>query len=150
MRAILRSYLAEINLGSTVPSAGGQLQFQDFPQLRDVVIYGIEALDYNVLSTSPTNKTIVSVLTGITLTIVDKFQKEKIQQYPTFDLNPFNTGGLYRDFVPFQLNLVKSYITINNNLGLNANESVCFNVFYATPGELKEFQAATSKSKRNV
>jgi hypothetical protein len=143
MKAILRSYLAEINLGTTVPSAGGQLQFQDFPQLRNVVIYGIEALDGSVLNTSPTNKTVVAVLTGITLTIVDKMQKEKIQQYPTFDLNPFNTGGIYRDFVPFQLNLVKSYITINNNAGLNANESICFNVFYATEDELKDFLKAT-------
>jgi len=147
MKSILRSYLAEINLGSTVPSAGGQLQFQDFPQLRNVVIYGVEALDANVLVTSPTNKTLVANLTGITLTIVDKMQKEKIQQYPCFDLNPFNTGGIYRDFVPFQLNLVKSYITINNSGGLNANESVCFNVFYATEAELKEFQKATAHKK---
>jgi len=147
MKAILRSYLAEINLGSTVPSAGGQLQFQDFPQLRNVVIYGIEAISASILSTSPTNKTVVSVLTGITLTLVDKMQKEKIQQYPAFDLEPYNTGGLYRDFVPFQLNLVKSYITINNNGSLNANESVCFNVFYATEGELAEYNKATKNKK---
>lgn len=147
MRPILRSYLAEINLGSTVPSAQGQLQFQDFPQLRDVVIYGIEAIDANVLATSPTNKTMVASLTGITVTIVDKFQKEKIQNYPTFDLNPFNTGGFYRDFVPFQLNLVKSYITIMNNSGLNANESICFNVFYATEKELAEFNKLSSTRK---
>lgn len=147
MKAILRSYLAEINLGGTVPSAGGQLQFQDFPQLRNVVIYGIEAIDGSILTTSPTNKTNVSTLTGITLTLVDKAQKEKIQQYPAFDLNPYNTGGLYRDFVPFQLNLVKSFITINNNGGLNANESVCFNVFYATEGELQEYTKATKNKK---
>lgn len=131
-----------------MPSAGAQLQFQDFPQLRNVIFFGVEAIDANMLSTSPANKTIVSTLTGITLTVVNKEQKEQIQQYPCFDLNPYNTGGIYRDFVPFDLNLVKSYITILNNGSLNANESVCFNVFYATYEDIKNYNQQKAPAKK--
>lgn len=146
MRPILRSYLAEINLGSTLPGANSNIEFPDFPQLRNVVIYGIEVIKSNVLSTSPTQKTIVTTLAGITMTVADKDQKNIIESYPCTDLDPTTTGGLIREFKPFSLNLVKSYITIVNSTGLNANESVCFNVFYATEKEVAEQLARAGKA----
>jgi len=145
LRPILRSYLAEINLGTGF-TANQSINFFDFPELRNVVIFAIEAIDANILSVSPTQKSVVSTLVGITVTIVNKEQKQIIQAYPCTDLNPFTTGGLYREFHPFPLNLVKSFITINAITGLNANESVVFNVFYATKEDLDKYNTQNKKA----
>jgi hypothetical protein len=141
MKPIIRSYLAEINLGTTLPGNGANLNIQDYPQLRDVYITGIEVFDSNQISLSPSGKTPVSTLTGITLTLMDKFNMEMLYQYPAFDLNPANVAGFYRDFLPFPLQLTKSYITILDNSGLNANESVMLNFFYIPSREWAKYQS---------
>ena len=140
MKPIVRSYLAEVNLGTTVPGAGQNINIQDFPQLRDVIITGVQAYSAGQVAISPQGKTVVSTLTGITLTLMDKFNMEMIYQYPTFDLNSANTSGFYRDFFPFDLQLTKSYISILSNAGLNANESVCLNFFYIQKKDWKKYQ----------
>jgi hypothetical protein len=137
MKPILRSYLAEVNLGTTLPGNGQNINIQDYPQLRDVFITGIQVFDSGEITVSPSGKTVVPTLTGISLTLMDKFNMEMIFQYPTFDLNPTNVAGFYRDIVPFQLQLTKSYITILNNAGLTANQSVMLNIFYV---ESKKFK----------
>lgn len=139
MKPIIRSYLAEVNLGTTVPGNGANINIQDYPQLRDVYITGVECFDAAQVAVSPSGKTVVSLLTGITLTLMDKFNMEMIYQYPCFDLNPFNAGGFYRDFLPFELQLTKSYITILSNASLNANESVMFNFFYVPKKEWAKY-----------
>jgi len=138
MKPILRSYLAEVNLGTTTPGQGQNINIQDYPQLRDVYITGIEIFDINQLSISPSGKTVVSSLDGITITLMDKFNMEMVYQYPTFDLNPANVGGFYRDIKPFYLQLTKSYITILNAALYNANESVMLNIFYITAKEYEK------------
>jgi len=138
MKPILRSYLAEVNLGTTTPGQGQNINIQDYPQLRDVYITGIEIFDINQLSISPSGKTVVSSLDGITITLMDKFNMEMVYQYPTFDLNPANVGGFYRDIKPFYLQLTKSYITILNAGLYNANESVMLNIFYITAKEYEK------------
>lgn len=135
MRSIKRSYLIEVNLGTTVPGAGANLNFQDYPQLRDVYCTGITIADVNTASVSPAGKTVVSSTAGITLTAIDKYNMEILHQYPTKDLNPYYTSGFYRDINPFPIQLTKSFITILNNSGLNANESVLVNIYYLTPKE---------------
>lgn len=135
MRSIKRSYLIEINLGTTVPGAGANLNFQDYPQLRDVYCIGLSVADINTASVSPSGKTVVSSTAGITLTAIDKYNMEILHQYPTKDLNPYYTSGFYRDINPFPIQLTKSFITILNNSGLNANESVLVNIYYLTPKE---------------
>jgi hypothetical protein len=141
MKAIKRSYLVEINLGTTVPGAGSNINFQDYPQLRNILISGLIVLDTNTATTSPAGKTVVSSTAGITLTLVDKFNQEITHQYPTKDLNPYYVSGLYRDIIPFNIQLTKSYITILNNTGLNANESVLINIFYYTEKEFATLSA---------
>jgi hypothetical protein len=143
MKAIKNSYLIEVNLGSTVPGAGANLTFQDYPQLRDVYITGLELVDEGTLLKSPSGKTLVTNLLGITITLIDKFNSEILHQYPATDLDPRNRSGFYRDFIPFPLQLTKSFITILSNTGLTADESVCVNVFYLTK---KEYEA-TQRSK---
>lgn len=142
MKPIVRSYLTEVNLGTTVPGAGQNINFQDYPQLREVYITGIESFNADQLSTSPSGKAIVTANTGITLTLMDKFNMEIISQYPTSDLNPGVVSGFYRDIAPFYLQLTKSYITILNNTGLSANESIVFNIFYVQAKDWEKYKAA--------
>jgi len=141
MKPILRSYLIEVNLGSTAPGAGQNINVQDYPQLRDVYITGIEAFNADQITKSPAGKTVVASNTGITLTLMDKYNMEMMFQYPTSDLNPGIVAGFYRDIVPFYLQLTKSYITILNASGLNANESVIFNVFYIQAKEYEKYKS---------
>ena len=142
MKPIKRSYLIEVNLGNTTPGNGANINFQDYPQLRDIYLSGLIVLDSNTAITSPAGKTVVTDTKGITVTLLDVFNQEITHQYPTVDLNPYYQSGYYRDLVPFKLQLTKSYITILNNTGLNANESVLINIFYYTKNE---YENATKK-----
>jgi len=139
MKPILRSYLTEVNLGATLPGNGQNINIQDYPQLRDIMITGVEVFDSGEVTLSPSGKAVVPTLTGITLTLLDKFNMEIVYQYPTFDLNPTNVAGFYRDFVPFPLQLTKSYITVLNNAGLAANQSVILNFFYITKKDFLKY-----------
>ena len=65
-----------------------------------------------------------------------------IYQYPTTDLNPGIVSGFYRDIVPFYLQLTKSYITVLSNVGLAANESAVFNIFYITAKDYEKYKAS--------
>jgi len=145
MKPILRSYLTEVNLGGSTPGNGQNINIQDYPQLRDIMVTGVEAFDSAEVSLSPSGKTVVSTLTGITLTLLDKFNMEVVYQYPAFDLNPTNVAGFYRDFVPFPLQLTKSYITVLNNTGLSANQSVILNFFYITKKDFLKYQKSYVK-----
>jgi hypothetical protein len=138
MKPILRSYLAEVNMGATAPGNGQNINIQDYPQLRDVYITGIEIFDSNQLAVSPSGKLVVTSLQGMTLTLMDKFNMEMLYQYPTFDLNPANIGGFYRDITPFYLQLTKSYITILDSTTVSANQSVMLNIFYVTAKDFEK------------
>lgn len=140
MKPILRSYLAEVNLGTTAPGNGQNINIQDYPQLRDVIITGVEVFSANQISISPQGKTVVPTQAGITLTLMDKYNMEIMYQYPTYDLNPANISGFYRDIKPFELQLTKSYISILDNTGLSANESVCLNFFYLTKSDWMKYK----------
>lgn len=118
-------------MGASI-GAGQQKQFQDYPVLRDAWCFGLEVFDSTVLATSPQNAVVVPQIDGLTLTMLDNFQAEIVKDYPCFDLCPAFQGGLYREFVPFQMNLTKSYFTIRNTAGLAANQSVLANIFYMT------------------
>jgi hypothetical protein len=141
MRPILRSYLIEVNLGSSTPGAGQNINIQDYPQLRDVYITGVEAFNADQVSVSPAGKTVVATNKGITLTLMDKYNMEMMFQYPTSDLNPGIVSGFYRDIVPFYLQLTKSYITVLSPTGLNANESVILNVFYIQAKDYEKYKS---------
>lgn len=141
MKPIVRSYLTEVNLGSSTPGTGANINIKDYPQLRDIYVTGVEVFDAGQVAISPAGKTVVSLLTGITLTLVDIYNMDIMYQYPTYDLNPTNVGGFYRDFNPFQIQLTKSYITIVNPGSLNANESVMINFYYIPAKEWNKYSA---------
>jgi len=139
MKPIIRSYLIEINLGATLPGAGSQIFIQDYPTLRNIYFCGVMSYSSTTLVTSPNGRTAITA-TGeqsITATFVDVFNQEIIHNYPLRDLDPFFTGGFYRDYKPFKLQLTKSYISINSQNGLTANESVLLNILYYTDKDVK-------------
>jgi hypothetical protein len=138
MKPILRSYLIEVNVGNTAPGQGQNINFQDYPQLRDIFLCGIIASDSGQVSKSPSGKTVVTTLVDATVTLMDKFNMETIFQYPLYDLNPADQSGFYRDFVPFPIQLTKSYITILNNT-YTANQSFIFNILYYTAKDAAKF-----------
>lgn len=141
MKPIVRSYLTEINVGTTQPGNGTNINFKDYPQLRDIFITGFAFYDINQVAASPAGKTVVSSLTGITVTLLDIYNMEMIYQYPSFDANPINASGFYRDIYPFQLQLTKSYITVLDNSSINADESVLINFFYIPLKDWKKYAA---------
>jgi hypothetical protein len=132
MKAITRSYLVELYFGTTAPGQGANFSFQDFPELRDVFITGVQVIPANYLIKAPSGKdnTANANTPGIVLNLLDDKTNIRIYNYPTFDLVPSNVNGYYRDFVPFKLNLVKSYVTIFQNIGILADTSLCFNFLY--------------------
>jgi hypothetical protein len=132
MKAITRSYLVELFLGTAAPGQGASINFNDFPELRDVYITGVQVCSNVYLSNAPSGRlnTASNNLPGIVLNLLDTNTNIRIYNYPTFDLEPANVSGYYRDIEPFKLNLVKSYITIFQNIGIGANESLCFNFLY--------------------
>lgn len=139
MKPIVRSYLAEINLGNSTPGQGQNINFQDYPQLRDIYITGITTFEDAQVAVSPTGKTVVPSLTGITVSLKDIYNMDMVFQYPAYDLQPSLVNGYYRDFIPFKLQLTKSYITILDPTGLSANESVLFNIFYISTKDYNKY-----------
>ena len=130
MKPILRSYLIEVNFGNTLPGNGVNINFQDYPQLRNIMLTGITVADTNTLAISPSGKNVTTNNSGIVVTLMDIFNMEIIKNYPAKGLDPFYNYGFYRDFTDINLQLTKSYITILDNTALAANESVILNIFY--------------------
>lgn len=139
MKPILRSYLIEVNLGNSTPGAGQNINFQDYPQLRDIYITGITSFESAQVLKSPSGKAVVTTLTGISVSLKDIYNMDMVYQYPTYDLQPSFVNGYYRDFLPFKLQLTKSYITILDPAGLSANESILFNIFYISSKDYKKY-----------
>lgn len=130
MKPILRSYLIEVNFGNTLPGNGVNINFQDYPQLRNIMLTGITVSDTSTLAISPSGKNVTTDNSGIAVTLMDIFNMEIIKNYPAKGLDPFYNYGFYRDFTDINLQLTKSYITILDNTNLLANQSVILNIFY--------------------
>jgi hypothetical protein len=132
MKAITRSYLVELYFGTSAPGQGAQITFQDYPELRNVYVCGVEVCSATYLTNGPSGRVVTAGtnLPGIALNLMDVGTNIRMYNYPTFDLQPSNVNGYYRDFEPFKINLVKSYVTILQNIGILANETLCFNFFY--------------------
>jgi len=130
MKPILRSYLIEVNFGNTLPGNGVNINFQDYPQLRNIMLTGITVSDSTTIAVSPSGKTVTNDNAGIAVTLMDIYNMEIIKNYPAKGLDPFYNYGFYRDFTDINLQLTKSYITILDNSALAANQSVILNIFY--------------------
>ncbi len=123
-----RSYLTEIKLVNA-PSVGQKVPFLDVPQLRNVYTVGIECFTATQLTRSPNSNAVVTVVTGMVLTLAIN-NTEEVFQIPCIDLVPGSNSGLIRMFKNKIVNLPKSYITIFDTGVLAQNEAVVFNFIY--------------------
>jgi hypothetical protein len=130
MKPIQRSYLIEVNFGNTLPGNGVNINFQDYPQLRNIMLTGITVSDNTTIGISPSGKNVTTDNSGIAVTLMDIFNMEIVKNYPAKALDPAYNYGFYRDFTDINLQLTKSYITILDNTNLLANQSVILNIFY--------------------
>ena len=122
-------YSVEINFGSVLPAAGSNIPFPNVPQLQNALVYGIETFTASELATSQTGKTLVSTLTGLLAVFYNK-NYERINLYPTYNLNTIQRYGVIPEFEPFVIDWQKSFIKITNTTSLAANESVLFGFHY--------------------
>jgi len=129
---IRNSYLTEILLAQT-PAQGQRIYFQDIPQIRNVKTVGIASYTATQLAVSPNNRTVVSTVKGLVLTLAE-VSTEILYQIPIYDLVTALNSGIIRQIDQKSFNLPKSYITILDATSLNVNEAVCFNFIYNKVG----------------
>lgn len=129
---IIRSYLFEINVGASAPTAGKEISFpQNLGELNRATIYGVEVYSASDINASPTGKTPVS-LSGCKSAAIRLYEDstEQVHWMPLINLIPTSQGGLQREFKPFKINMSKSRLTFFAGTGVNANESVIINFIY--------------------
>lgn len=124
-----RTYLVEVNVGTL--SVQKQVNFQFIPQLEGATIYAIQSFGATQLALSPNGSAVVSTagLSDITVT----FAVGDNQDYflvPVADLNSASISGFIRMISDKKLNLTKSFITLQGNANLVANQSVLFQFTY--------------------
>jgi hypothetical protein len=126
---IENTYLVEVNLGTI--GVQKRINFQFVPQLEGTEIYAIQSFSQTDLSLSPNGSQVATTsgLSSCSVTFVIG-DDEKIYTLPLSDLRSANIYGFQRMFKNLKINLTKSYITIQNTSGLNANDSVLVNFIY--------------------
>lgn len=126
---IEKSYLVEVNL--TVLAAGKQVFFPFVPQLEGSLISCVQSYSLSGLLTSPNGSAVVSTAGLNSLTVTFSVgDNQDIYNYPVSDFYSANSFGLLRQLNNKQINLTKSYVTINSVTNLNNNEVVVFNFYY--------------------
>lgn len=128
---IYRSYLIELTM--TTIAVGQRYKFNDIPQLRapSIFVQGIEAFTAAELSQTPDGRVTIAAASaaGVTVTFVVR-ETEELFNIPYSTLVSATNAGIIRMFANKQINLSKSYITVLDAAGINANESVLFNFYY--------------------
>lgn len=130
MLIIKNSYLVEVPL--TTIANNQRYFFPDIPRLRNRNIVGASAITSTILSISPAGNTVVANARAYTVTLVQDVQggnQESIFQIPYFDLVAPSNGGIIKQFRNLKINLVKSYITLNDASLSTAGHSAAL-VFY--------------------
>lgn len=127
---INKSYLVEINLGSTV-GVGRQIYFPFIPELEGKMIYAIQAFSSSDMTNSPDGAAVVTS-GGLQGAMVTFFVGDQQDLYNVLvsDLRSVNNYGAIRQIVDKRINLTKSYIQITSAAGLSANQSFLFNFIY--------------------
>jgi hypothetical protein len=124
-----RTYLVEVNVGTL--SVQKQVNFQFIPQLEGATIYAIQSFGATQLALSPNGSAVVTTAGLSDLTVT--FAVGDNQDYflvPVADLNSASISGFIRMISDKKLNLTKSFITLQGNANLAANQSVLFQFTY--------------------
>lgn len=125
---IARSILVELNIATV--SQGANYNFQDVPELRGKLIYGIEAFSDSHVAKTPFGNTVVAngSIDDVLLTL-SVGTDEQVANIPYYTLVSANNGGLIRQFANLPVNLTKSYVKLVNNTITNGH-SLLFNFYY--------------------
>jgi len=129
MKTIVASKLVWLNVpAGTV--AGSVIRFPDIPELRDKKITGIEFYNIAMLAATPDQVATISAAdaTGAVLTLKEN-STERVQDIPLNTLLPTNTGGIWKEFVPFVVNWQASAVRYTA-LPATLPHSVPFSIFY--------------------
>lgn len=128
---IKRSYLTEVNMATV--TASQKYNFDNIPELnrKDVIITGISAYTASSLVSSPNQKTVIADAAAANFVVtLATAESERIYRIPYYDLVSRTNAGLIRLFDKLNLNLTKCYVTCLNTAGVNAGESLVFNLIY--------------------
>jgi len=138
---IFRSYLTELTLPNAAYAVGQQINFPDIAQLKDVVIFGAQAVDTQLIAASPSGRVPLNTLNYCATLYKSDTNNQAIQQYPAGGFNPFYNSGLYLEIVPFKIDLTKSFVTlvVANSGG---TDSVLINFFYLFTKEFAQLKSA--------
>ena len=143
---IYRSYLVELSLTNAAYVTGQQVNFPDIAQLKNVVIFGAQSIDAQLIAASPSGRPPLNSFNyAVTLYKADT-NNQAVQQYPAGAFNPFYNSGLYLEIAPFKIDLTKSFITfVQANAG--GADSVLINFFYLFESEFVKLQSSRPRLK---
>lgn len=136
---IYRSKLVELQLPANIAD-GDQYNFSNDADLQDAYIVGIEAYNEDDFSKAPSGASVLSVLNGTGLTILELSQKERIRSMPLTDFQTTIQGGFIRFLYPFKLNWQDSFVTLFDVSNINPGQAVLLNVFYVPTSEIEKYK----------
>jgi len=123
-----------------------RFNFPDLPNLRNVLLLGVKAYTINMLPISINNQlqmvSHTALLEKTYITLVNYGGKEFLKQAPAqmFNTTSFNlntsTNFLEtypKDFVGQRVNWPKSYVQTTGAIGIGADTTYAFSVFYSMP-----------------
>lgn len=133
---LAQTVLAELqitNAGSI--TAGNRFLFGDVPELRrvGVKVYGIicHSLDFDYSTSTGGNAIMGTVeLRQCLLTIVNKEQKQPIEQEPLISFVPGSNGGFIRFLNPIDIDIQKCYIELTGTTSIVLNDTWAFSFIY--------------------
>lgn len=126
---IYRSYLVELPLSAAAYTAGQQVNFPDVTQLKNVYIFGAQAVGNEIVAFTPNGRLTNATSSYFVTLYKSDTNNQSIQNYPAKAFDPFYNGGFYLEIVPFKIDLTKSFVTLNTVIG-GGNVSVLINFFY--------------------
>jgi len=139
--AVCRQDLLEIPIDNT-PAQGNQYKFQltqnNFLNVPDVIIYGIEVLSTTEMAVSPTGRTLITAanVPNLILNIFERGQTTQFgRNYPATRLRPSLYDGITQYFNPRPIDLNLSYVQMVAAGTMASGESICLNVYYKKVGE---------------
>lgn len=133
MKAIPKAYSVEIPLPAQL-TLGTKVNFPDIPYLRKKKIIGIEANTTDTVSICPSGANNITstqyAQSFLTLQEANNGGQQFVVQQPTLRFVPFYYGGIWLEFVPKELDVMKCYIEFVANSTAPANGQSAYFTFY--------------------
>lgn len=123
----------EIKLTTIANGNTFYLPDQQILRTANVMIYSISAYTTTQLTKTPSSLTPISASgsLGLTLSLLDSENVNKVNNLPLYRLIDSLNGGIPLEFKPFRCQLTKSYIQITDSTNLSANDTVYLTIMYS-------------------